>query len=500
MVDLLAGATITGYTETPPLDKGILRLASNGGYSIYESIADLVDNSIDASAKNVLVRLFHDGAKITQLAVVDDGLGMAPDKLIEAMQLGFTDKADSDLGHYGLGLKSASLSHAGSLEVVSRRDAETAGVRLTADGISENGWKVANIERSDASQFMDREWSSQLNVAKHGTAVLWGEMAQFSSQPGQINQRFGQFSRHLSNHLGLFFHRFIENGLNIWIDLKDLTSDENGLTREVMPLNPFPQTSGVVGYPVTFHANFAPTLSMDLGAYIWPANTKSPGYNLDGRAAQRQGFYCYRNDRLLQAGGWNGWRNNDSEPHLSLARVRLELPPSGSPDFKLSFQKNRVVFGTSFADGLNAVRSGTTSMFDYIRAAQDAYGPKRTASKSVAVVGASFPKQTRKQMNSVLAPDVPANSQVEIDMKWELLPKEEVVRVEPNSKSILLNSRYKKVQGASTGKIFDEPVVRALIFFLLGDAGLKATLSSKSRKRQAELNAFLLASLGVTGV
>src|SRR5262249_21540476 len=119
----------------------------------------------------------------------------------------------------------------------------------------------------------------------------------------------------------------------------------------------------------------------------WPANSKDPGYSLDGRAAHRQGFYFFRNDRLIQAGGWNGWRNNDAEPHLSLARVCIDLPKTDRHMFGLNAQKNGIVPPADFVDGVNAARAGTTTMAAYVRQADDVYraGGGRPDNRSVAV-------------------------------------------------------------------------------------------------------------------
>jgi hypothetical protein len=51
-----------------------------------------------------------------------------------------------------------------------------------------------------------------------------------------------------------------------------------------------------------------------LDGHIWPPNSDQPEYQLGNRAAARQGFYFYRNNRLIQAGGWNGLLQNEAEP------------------------------------------------------------------------------------------------------------------------------------------------------------------------------------------
>src|SRR5262249_6769998 len=144
-----------------------------------------------------------------------------------------------------------------------------------------------------------------------------------------------QLQRRLQLHLGMTFHRFLEGTaitgqrLRILIDLQHDGAHEQPHRIEIVPLNPF-------AYPRTAHPDFPQKFCLPLGerrtveaeACIWPANSNDECYKLGNKAASRQGFYFYRNDRLIQAGGWNGLVQSDSEPHSSLARVRIDLPES----------------------------------------------------------------------------------------------------------------------------------------------------------------------------
>lgn len=491
MTDLLAGAHVTGLHTMRPDDAGVLRAVANSGYGMPESLADLVDNSIDADAKNVLIRVFRSGPRLTQIAVVDDGVGMRPEELREAMRVGRTGKPNHALGHYGIGLKSASLSHADSLTVVSRAHGETSAVRYTTKSI-EAGWKLEDLDPVSANRVIEADWPSFVPVSSHGTVVLWTDLRSFSAETGDPVRRFGQFFRRASLHLGLVFHRFIRDGLRIWIDLKDLNTAEDGLAREVQALEPFPKTSGARGYPVTFHASFSHTPSLDLKAFVWPPNSSDAGYRLDGRAAHRQGFYFFRNERLIQAGGWNGWRNNDAEPHFSLARVCVELPGAVSGDFALNMQKNGVVVPPDFVDGVTAALSGNTTMADYIRAAEKAYRsathPEPESGRPVLAGG--VPTAARKRLQKVLAPDGVAT--VGVTIGWETLSSAEVFRVSQETNEILLNKRYKRQLGHHAA---EAALVKTLLFLLTGHDAIGHKRSKKMQERHAELNRCLLAVL-----
>ncbi len=109
-----------GYRSVPP-DPGVLR-AIGLNHAFESAVADLVDNSIDANARNVLIRFVLHGGLVDRLLVVDDGAGMDESQIDGAMQLG---RAKSEslgaLGHFGMGLKSASFSQASVLTVLSRQ-------------------------------------------------------------------------------------------------------------------------------------------------------------------------------------------------------------------------------------------------------------------------------------------------------------------------------------------------------------------------------------------
>ena len=94
------------------------------------------------------------------------------------------------------------------------------------------------------------------------------------------------------------------------------------------------------GYPKLFDVEVGSTGKLRLECHIWPPKSEDEGYRLgSGKVAARQGFYFYRNDRLIQAGGWHGCRDNDAEPHLSLARVKVNLAADWDDAFNLTAAK-----------------------------------------------------------------------------------------------------------------------------------------------------------------
>jgi Histidine kinase-, DNA gyrase B-, and HSP90-like ATPase len=136
------------------------------GYSLETAIADLVDNSIAAGAGQIEIGLSWKDSDAV-LTVLDDGSGMSEERLVEAMRFGGKgpqiQRADTDLGRFGLGLKTASLSQCRQLTVASKSDrgrvaAFTWDVDLIAEG--DGGWHLleggAHLPESSAAQLRYR--------------------------------------------------------------------------------------------------------------------------------------------------------------------------------------------------------------------------------------------------------------------------------------------------------------------------------------------------------
>ena len=102
------------------------------GYDFPAAVADIVDNSVMAGASNVDVQIEFDGED-SYVAISDDGEGMTSNGLVEALRYGSRRPyGRSDLGRYGLGLKTASLSQCRSVTVITCRRSAPSYVRMYA--------------------------------------------------------------------------------------------------------------------------------------------------------------------------------------------------------------------------------------------------------------------------------------------------------------------------------------------------------------------------------
>ena len=399
-------------------DPQIVDAFKNIGYSLPAAIADLVDNSVDADASMVLIRFFHTEDDLVSLVVVDDGRGMGDKGIDRAMQFGGRRQyGETDIGMYGMGLKSASLSQADNVTVLSKAARSRPACRRWTEEQAKAGWKCDVVTQDFAAAELQCSWTGGLDTSRHGTIVRWDRVRDFQKATGRIPAYLRKVRLDTANHLGLQLHRFVEKQrLAIVIDAENIDTGEIGAQTAVIPLDPFSYPMpGATGYPKEFRISIPGTGHLAATAHIWPARAKGPGYKLGGGAvSRRQGFYFYRNDRLIQAGGWNNYRD-DAEPHLSLARVAIDIPRGMESFFSIRFSKSGVDAPLSF---VNAVQSATsddgTTFAAYIERAIDVYRAKASSTiKPVVPAGPGLRPGVRKAIRNSF-PVIPRDEEVTI--------------------------------------------------------------------------------------
>lgn len=309
------------------------------GYSTATALADVIDNSIAARAATVHLQLVWAGP-VSALYILDDGDGMDADELDRAMRLGERNPLDTraahDLGRFGLGLKTASLSQCRRLTVASRRDGQTHCLRWDLDEIAQrpdDGWYL--LEEAAESSV---ESLQILDEQPQGTLVLW-EILDRIVTPEFREQDFLDLIDRVEQHLAMVFHRYLEGPhprLRILI---------NG--RLVNPWDPF-----LIGHPATWsspvqrYRSAADWIEVQGHVLPHPDRLESGAYEPAGGPegwTSQQGFYVYRNARLLVAGDWLGLGQGRSwtrEEAHRLARVRIDIPNSADADWKIDIRKS----------------------------------------------------------------------------------------------------------------------------------------------------------------
>ncbi|MGI8729271.1 MAG: ATP-binding protein [Solirubrobacteraceae bacterium] len=469
-----------GESEILPDPEGLLAAVSSLGYSMEDAFADLVDNSIDAGAKAVRIRILRQNGRLRSVVIADDGEGMTEAALDAAMGFGVrSTHTGPRLGKYGLGLKAASFSQCAQLSVMSRRRRGRAAARIwTAEGIS-RGWRCHRASPRDASAYLDLDW---LDGTRVQTVVRWDDLVAFRIPAARSESMIAALFDATDRHLGLHLHRFIRSGLKITLDTFDVEAEDSSVPRPVHALDPFAYPgTGARGYPKTFKVSIPAVGQFAVEAHIWPTGIRPPQLMLGrGQLANRQGLYFYRNGRIIQAGGWNGVRA-DGEPHLSLARARIDLQAKHDQAFGLNVRKAGVNVPEGFADAILGATTVGSSFRDYIAAAQRVYRKKQSAPPrpSNFVLGAGVPSKVRGESRRGLK-----KPQTEVTFTWAKLPADVFFKLDRDTYRIILNARYRQsVMHGRRGSAADAALVKTLLFLRLrDDLGMERIWAERTRE------------------
>lgn len=207
----------------PPLPAALLESLRSIGYTLDTALADIVDNSITAKAGHISIRYLWNNGK-PWIAVCDDGHGLSSNELIEAMRLGSRNpnerRAAADLGRFGLGMKTASISQCRQLTVISRKGKTITGCDWDLDAIADGksadwGVKPLKMATLSADVILDGLISQHLPSGTSGTIVLWRKLDQNLGDSREVGGEH-RFSAHMDSarkHLELVFHRYLSPAL-----------------------------------------------------------------------------------------------------------------------------------------------------------------------------------------------------------------------------------------------------------------------------------------------
>ncbi|MDE3819750.1 ATP-binding protein [Sinorhizobium meliloti] len=491
---MLETLSVVDHMRLPPEGGGTVRALSRIGYELPAALADLIDNSIDAGSSRVEITFYRDDHEIATVTIADDGKGMNSDELRTGMQFaGKTEHKEGDLGTYGMGLKSASFSQCNTLTVVSRQNGQTIASRWAAEEIDAD-WKCALLDPAGAQVVFD-ELCMKGRQPATGTLVIWERLDRVGvgADPDALDEFFSTALPRLNAHLGLVFHRFLQAGaLSISVSVKHARR-ALALPRSVRPIDPFGyQASGATDYPKTLQATIPNVGCVALHAHIWPDGVTSDNFVIGGkRGAEAQGFYFYRNNRLIQAGGWNGVLRNEHDGELSLARVSVDLPPGG---LDVNVQKSALQVTAAQAQTLLKATDGETDLTGYLDAAKEAYrAARRRTSEAVDPVfvpGAGLATGVRRMAGRRLGKGLPTQ---DITFAWERLEDGKVFELDPIDSRILLNRNYRKaILGEAPASAADAPYFKMLLFLTVRNEFARSRSSKKQNERLELINELLM--------
>jgi len=258
-------------------------------------------------------------------------------------------------------------------------------------------------------------------------------------------------------------------------------------------LDPFGyHQTGAPGYPKDFRISIPGSGELVGAAHIWPARSKLPGYKLGGGAvSRRQGFYFYRNDRLIQHGGWNNYRD-DAEPHLSLARVSIDLPKGLESVFSVRFNKSGVDAPRSFVDALEKAKADDGTTFpQYLERAEAVYRTRGPATiKPVIPPSGGVRSALRRTIRDALPV---SDDGKDIDIVWEILDEDTFFTIDRDNRLLSINSLYRKaLTGGRRAKPGDAQVLKLLLLLLVNDMFRSERESAVARATLAALQEVLV--------
>ncbi len=333
--------------ELIPSAKRLIRSLRDIGYEFVDAVADIVDNSVEAQATVVSINLKFEGED-SYLTIADNGTGMASKEIQEALRFGSnrTYGDSDDLGRYGLGLKTASLSQCERLTVSARRGAERARINSYCwdlDHIEKtNRWEILKIDRE---ALKEEVWNHLHETT--GTVVTWerlGRLLGYKYPSGEHARKQAEsMAESLKIHLGMVFHRFLSGeiyGKRIAIYIN---------SERVVPWDPYSrgekhtQEIAPIYIPLAYKEG---THRIKIQPYILPpqslySSTKAHiNASGPGKWNKQEGLYIYRSNRIIQAGGWSSLRTSDE--HTKLARIAVYIPSQLDELFQVNVAKKHL--------------------------------------------------------------------------------------------------------------------------------------------------------------
>lgn len=298
------------------------------GYSFESAVADVVDNSVSAKCHRVDIK-FPIAPQDSYVAICDDGEGMSSDELFDAMKYGSQFKKDyredDDLGRFGLGLKSASLSQCRKLTVISKKNGSVSAFRWDLDQIEiSKDWSIIEFSTNEIADIPFFDYLSDL---ASGTVVLWEDFDVLKKNAGGVYGALSKYQAEVSDYLSLIFHRYLNktapDNIDIYINNYKLKGLDPFLEKHKKTNIRRPFT-----IPVKDSKGIERKISVQPYVLPFQKDLTNTDKKLSGGVEEyrtKQGFYIYRNERLIIWGTWFGRKRGELTKH---ARIKVDIPNS----------------------------------------------------------------------------------------------------------------------------------------------------------------------------
>lgn len=336
------------------IDKFIQATRDSGYKGTPSAVAEVLDNSLQAGAQRVEVCFFKRAERADPLDVyvLDDGEGMSPAQLQQALRFGgsarFNDRGG--MGRFGMGLPNSSLSQARRVEVYTwQRGCAPQFTYIDVDEII-SGAQRAVPAPEEAPLPADVPWEA---LPESGTLVCWLRCDRLD------NKRAATNARKLKPFLGRVFRHFIWAGVELLVDGEAVAAvDPLMLTAApalggIEALSP-PQRearAAVFGEPLIYEVQ-APSTSPDPGltGLVTVTFTELPVHawhdlkNEDKRAlgiSKGAGVSVVRGDREVEL-GWHFLSGKRRENYDDWWRCEVRFDPVLDEAFGITHTKQQI--------------------------------------------------------------------------------------------------------------------------------------------------------------
>lgn len=321
---------------------------SFGNYDLPSALADLIDNSIKAGARSITLTclLNEEGPEVR---VRDDGSGMSPVVLVNAMRPASTnpeeERSPDDLGRFGWGMKSASFSQCRRLTVLTHGEGQLSGAEWDLDNV--DGWRMALLDGDEVTQLGHPEL-----VERSGTEIIWRSCDRLSENGRIRGEAFNELVSHARQRLALVFHRYLSGETG----RRKLAIRLNG--QAIEPFDPFHRDNNATQPMAPEAIPFPEGHSIAIQGYILPHFSKLALSDYDRLGGEEgfvrnQGFYVYRNDRLIMNGTW--FRLVRHGELSQLVRIAIDVPNALDDMWKITVDKADAQLPSVLRDRLRAI-------------------------------------------------------------------------------------------------------------------------------------------------
>jgi len=199
-------------------------------------------------------------------------------------------------------------------------------------------WNLDHVNKTKSWELIQYvpspEFVNEIDNQDFGTNVVWycldRNLKDIKEDDSEALGKFMELMESVKKHIEMVFHRFLEQGkISIWFQ-----------ERKIVAWDPFLRgENGIQSGALEYFSNG----NVVVKGYVLPHKSKisktvfSKAAGPKGWNAQ-QGFYIYRNERLLVAGEWLGMFKK--EEHYKLCRIMIDLPNTLDNKWQIDIKKS----------------------------------------------------------------------------------------------------------------------------------------------------------------